>query len=117
MEKQVESRSINFEMWNIMQYLSWILYSVAIITFMLIHQNVLEGKALVTVPLSDNPITFGFPTFIFMSGIYIHIWSIYIEKNVKQNLNNNTFLPALGLSISITFVAFLVTVIITLIEG
>lgn len=117
MEKLIKRRSTKFKLWNYIQILSWILYSFASITFILIHQNVLEGRTLIAVPLSGNSITFGFPTLFYMLGIYIHIWSIFIEKNVKQNLNKNTFLSALSFSISITFISLLVTVIITLIEG
>jgi hypothetical protein len=100
-----------------MQVLSWILYSFALITFILIHQNVLEGSTIISVPVYGTSVTFGYPTLIYMLGIYIHIWSIYIEKNQDKGYDLNTLLSAFGFSFLITIVAFIVTAIIFIIEN
>lgn len=100
-----------------MQIASWILYSIAIILFILIQQNFLDGKTLLSVTLRDNSITFGFPTLIFLMGAFFHSWSVYIEKNVKENLYENTLVPTLGFFLGMSFLAFIVVILITFIEG
>jgi len=116
MGKEINSKINKLETWNSIQILSWILYTIAIITFVLIHQNILEERILLSVPLSGSSITFGFPTLIFLVGAFFNIWSIYIEKNEKQNSKNNSFLLALGFTLSVSIAAFLVVIMITFIE-
>ncbi len=117
MQKQLNYMNAKFEIWNLMQILSWILFSIAIITFSLYQLNVLEGRTLVSVPVNENPVTFGFPTLFFLLGAFFNIWSFYIQKNVNQNLSKYTFLPAVGFTLGITFLAFLIVVLFALIEG
>jgi hypothetical protein len=117
MEKQAEVKSISVEVWNIMQMISWIFYSLTVITFVLNHLNILAAKKLLTIPLNGDALPFGIPTLLFMMGAYIHIWSVYIEKKAKQKSDKNTFLPASGFYIGIAITALFVTIIITLIEG
>lgn len=112
MGKEVNSKIDKLVTWNSIQILSWILYTIAVITFVLIHQNILEERILLSVPLSGSSITFGFPTLIFLVGAFFNIWSIYIEKNEKQN----SLLLALGFTLSVTIAAFLVVIMITFIE-
>ncbi|MDG5766893.1 hypothetical protein QA596_05400 [Balneolales bacterium ANBcel1] len=106
-----------FEMWNIMEILSWVLYSLAIVIFILSQLNVLEATTLVSVNIHDTSITFGYSTVIFLLGAFFHSRSVFIERKVKHHLGNNTFISAFGFFLGMSAIAFLVVVLITVIEG
>ncbi|MCH8569660.1 MAG: hypothetical protein LAT67_15405 [Balneolales bacterium] len=116
MKKQASKKILSYEVWEIMQYFSWLLYFVAFAGYILIHEQVLEGKALVSVSVAGSTITFGYPTLIFVLGYFTHIWSAYIEKNRNSEIPQNTFLPALAMSLSVSLTAFAVVVAVSLVQ-
>ena len=116
MEKLSETRSSKLAVWNYMEIFGWILYSLSAVTFIFIHLNIVDGKTLVGVPLNGKSVTFGIPTLIFLLGSFIHIWSIYLERYVKDNSGLNIFLRSFGFAISTTIAAFLLVVVFSYFE-
>jgi hypothetical protein len=117
MKKQALKKILTYEVWEIMQYFSWLLYFVAFAGYILIHEQIMEGKTLVSVSVAGSTITFGYFTVIFMSGYFTHIWSVYIRKDKSGKVLKNKFIPALAMSLSVSLAAFAVVVAVSIIQG
>lgn len=117
MKKQASKKILSYEVWEIMQYFSWLLYFVTFAGYILIHEQVLEGKTLVSVSVAGSTITFGYFTLIFMSGYFTHIWLAYISKNKSVKVLKKKFLPALAMSVWVSLAAFVIVVVVSLVQG